>query len=712
MDAPGVSNKKRLKIALWFMMVLLLLLIARLVKVMVIDSEELENRAASQQTRNTTLSATRGKILDSTGVVLARNATAYKVVIWPSSIKDDEKERVAKELSSLLDMDYAKVLEKVNANKQEIVLARQVERETVDKIESMKLGIGVGTAIDTKRYYSSGSLFSQLLGFTNIDGEGQAGLEQKYEKYLAGKNGRMVTETDGKQNPLPYGVQEIIEATDGCDLILTTDAVMQSALEKACKEALEVNKAASVQGVIMDCTTGEIKAMTTQPDFDPNSPPRNDMALLNSLMRNRVVTDSYEPGSTFKLITLSAALDSHTVNTGTGFYCDGGCTVNGERIKCWRSGGHGSQTLYKAVQNSCNPSFVKMALSMGTETFYDYIYSFGFGSSTGSGITGESAGIVTHQKYITENTLARIGFGHSIAVTPLQLVTAVSAAVNGGKLMQPYVVDSIVAPDGTVVLKNEPKVVRRVISEETSALVRDIGESVVSEGSGKNAAIPGYRIGGKTGTAQKYGADGKIAQGKLIASFIGFAPADEPKYVCLILVDEPQVGTIFGSTVAAPFVKQVMEEVLRYAGYLPEQASTSVTVPAVKDITVAEAKRELEKIGLTATYQDDENEIVTAQVPIEGKSVQAGSGVLLYTAMTSAPSEDILGEQEDEMVIVPDVFDKTKLEANDALKAKGLIIKIDPPDQSGKAIRQSPAAGETVPKGTEVLVEFSNTGIG
>ena len=712
MDAPGVSNKKRLKIALWFMMVLLLLLIARLVKVMVIDSEELENRAASQQTRNTTLSATRGKILDSTGVVLARNATAYKVVIWPSSIKDDEKERVAKELSSLLDMDYAKVLEKVNANKQEIVLARQVERETVDKIESMKLGIGVGTAIDTKRYYSSGSLFSQLLGFTNIDGEGQAGLEQKYEKYLAGKNGRMVTETDGKQNPLPYGVQEIIEATDGCDLILTTDAVMQSALEKACKEALEVNKAASVQGVIMDCTTGEIKAMTTQPDFDPNSPPRNDMALLNSLMRNRVVTDSYEPGSTFKLITLSAALDSHTVNTGTGFYCDGGCTVNGERIKCWRSGGHGSQTLYKAVQNSCNPSFVKMALSMGTETFYDYIYSFGFGSSTGSGITGESAGIVTHQKYITENTHARIGFGHSIAVTPLQLVTAVSAAVNGGKLMQPYVVDSIVAPDGTVVLKNEPKVVRRVISEETSALVRDIGESVVSEGSGKNAAIPGYRIGGKTGTAQKYGADGKIAQGKLIASFIGFAPADEPKYVCLILVDEPQVGTIFGSTVAAPFVKQVMEEVLRYAGYLPEQASTSVTVPAVTDITVAEAKRELEKIGLTATYQDDENEIVTAQVPIEGKSVQAGSGVLLYTAMTSAPSEDISGEQEDEMVIVPDVFDKTKLEANDALKAKGLIIKIDPPDQSGKAIRQSPAAGETVPKGTEVLVEFSNTGIG
>ena len=357
MDAPGVSNKKRLKIMLGIICGLFFVLSIRLVKIMVIDGDELAGRAESQQTRNTMLSATRGKILDSTGVVLARNATAYKIVVWPKSINTDERERVARELSNLLGMDYAKVLERVSSNKQEIILARQVERDVVDKIEAMKLGNGVGTAIDTKRYYSAGSLFSQLLGFTTVDGEGQAGLEQKYDKYLAGKDGRMVTETDARSNALAYGVQELIPATDGDDIVLTTDAVMQSALEKACKEALEVNKAISVQGIIMDCTTGEIKALTTQPDFDPNSPPRSDMALLNSLMRNRVVTDSYEPGSTFKLVTLAAALDSKSVTADTGFSCDGGCIVNGERIKCWKHGGHGSQTLYKAVQNSCNPSF-------------------------------------------------------------------------------------------------------------------------------------------------------------------------------------------------------------------------------------------------------------------------------------------------------------------------------------------------------------------
>lgn len=702
MDAPGVSNKKRLKTMLGIICGLFFVLSIRLVKIMVIDGDELAGRAESQQTRNTMLSATRGKILDSTGVVLARNATAYKIVVWPKSIKTDERERVARELSNLLGMDYAKVLERVSSNKQEIILARQVERDVVDKIEAMKLGNGVGTAIDTKRYYSAGSLFSQLLGFTTVDGEGQAGLEQKYDKYLAGKDGRMVTETDARSNALAYGVQELIPATDGDDIVLTTDAVMQSALEKACKETLEVNKAISVQGIIMDCTTGEIKALTTQPDFDPNSPPRSDMALLNSLMRNRVVTDSYEPGSTFKLITLAAALDSKSVTADTGFSCDGSCIVNGERIKCWKHGGHGSQTLYKAVQNSCNPSFVRMALSMGTETFYDYIYSFGFGSSTGSGITGESAGIVTHQKYITDNTLARIGFGQSIAVTPLQLVTAVSAAVNGGNLMQPYVVDSIVAPDGTVVLKNEPTVVRRVISEETSALVREIAESVVSEGSGKNAAIPGYRVGGKTGTAQKY-EEGKIASGKLIASFIGFAPADDPEYVCLILVDEPKVGTIFGSTVAAPYVKQVMEETLRHYGYLPTENADTVSVPDLTGMTILEAKALLKEAGLYAEFQDNEEDMVTAQVPATNEVVQRGTDVLLYTAATDVDQEDTGLET----AIVPNVIGMGRLAANDALAAKGLAIRIEPEDQTGTAIRQFPAAGEEVPVGAEVLVEFS-----
>ncbi|HOS18130.1 MAG TPA: penicillin-binding transpeptidase domain-containing protein, partial [Clostridia bacterium] len=322
MGTPGVLNKKRLFAALLIMGFIYLLLIGRLASIQLFQGEELERRAEAQQTKDTALSAARGMILDATGVVLARNGTAYKVVLWPSSVNAGDRERVAKELSALLGLDYAKVLEKVNDTKhQEIILARQVERETVDAIAALKLGRGVGTAIDTKRYYTNGRLFSQLLGFTTVDGVGQAGLEQKLNEYLAGKDGEMVTETDRKNNPLAYGVQEIIEPTDGYDATLTAIAAAQGMLEKACNEALAVNKAIAVQGIIMNCKTGAILALTTQPDFDPNSPPRNDMDLLNSLMRNRVATDAYEPGSTFKLVTLAAALDSHTVNMGSGFYC-------------------------------------------------------------------------------------------------------------------------------------------------------------------------------------------------------------------------------------------------------------------------------------------------------------------------------------------------------------------------------------------------------
>lgn len=711
MGAPSVSYKKRLLAALIVVATLFAALIGRLFYIQIIQSDALQERALSQWTRDTSLSAARGNILDATGVVLAQSGTAYKVVLWPKSIEADERERVATELAELLGMDYANVLSKVSdTSKQEIILARRVEREVIDQISARKLGMGVGSAIDTKRYYPSGSLFSQLLGFTTVDGVGQSGLEQKYDKYLAGENGRMITETDRDGNTLAYGVQEIIEPVDGYNLVLTVDSVYQAALEKACKEALEVNDAKTAQGILMNCKTGELLAITTQPDYDPNDPPRNDAELLASVTRNRIVADAYEPGSTFKLITLASALDSNAIDETFSINCPGYHIVNGEKIRCWKSGGHGQQNLFEVAQNSCNPAFMAMAQAMGVETFYEYIYAFGFGSSTGSNITGEASGIVTHQKYITENTLARIGFGQSIAVTPLQLATAVSAVVNGGNLMQPYVLDRIVANDGTVILQNEPTVVRRVISEETSALVRQIAESVVSDGSGRNAAIPGYRIGGKTGTAQKY-EDGKIAEGKLVASFIGFAPADDPEFVCLILVDEPQVGTIFGSTVAAPFVKQMLEETLRHAGYLPEGSEESVAVPALTGLTIAEAEDALEELGLVATVQDDPSELVTAQVPAEGQSAVKGSGVLLYTESTGIEHSEE-GSNESELVTVPNVVGMTRLAASDALAAKGLKIRISPEDQTGKAIRQSPAAGESVAAGTEILVEFSDTNIG
>ncbi|MEN6471499.1 MAG: penicillin-binding transpeptidase domain-containing protein [Clostridiaceae bacterium] len=707
MAAPSVSNKKRLLWTLGAIALVFAILLGRIFYIQVVWSDELQQKALSQWTRDTSLTAERGMILDTNGVVLAQSGTAYKVLVWPQRVGDADRVRVARELSELLELDYESVLAKVSdQTKMEIILKRAVERDMVDKIIALKLGAGVGTAVDIKRYYPLSSTFSQLIGFTTVDGAGQAGLEQKYDKYLSGENGRMIAETDGRGNPLPYGIEEIISPWNGARLVLTTDSAVQSILEKELKLAFGVNSAKNAQCIIMNCKTGEIVALGSYPDFDLNNPPRNDLNTLRDLMRNRIVADAYEPGSTFKIVTLSAALDSQTVSTASGYYCPGFKIVNGEKVRCWKSGGHGSQELIKAVQNSCNVAFMTMALAMGRETFYDYIYEFGFGSVTGSGIQGEAGGIVTQEKYITENTLARIGFGQSIAVTPLQLATAVCAAVNGGELMQPYVVKQIVASSGEILLENTPTVVRRVISEETSATVRAILESVVTEGSGRNAGIPGYRVGGKTGTAQKY-ENGRVADGKLIASFIGFAPADDPEFVCLLLVDEPQVGTVFGSTVAAPFVKVILEETLRHYGYLPEGSGESVTVPDVTGLSVSDAKHALEDVGLTADYQATDT--VTAQVPAAGSVVNKGSDVLLYTESTTAETS---AHQEAETVTVPDVTNKSRLDAHDILAKEGLTIRIDPPDQSGLAIRQNPAAGTVVEAGTEVFVEFSAAQMG
>ena len=373
MAGPTVSGKKRLFVALGGIAFIFILLIIRLFWIQIIDGKRLSEMAQEQQTQDTSLSAARGTITDTNGVVLAQSGTAYKVLLNPYQLsrKQEDLPRIVRELSDILDLDSEYVMKqatKKNSNDvyyKEVILKRQVEREVVDEIKSRMLGSGVYTAIDSKRYYPEGSLFSQLLGFTTVDGTGQAGLEQKYNKYLAGENGRMITETDANHKAIAYGSQEILDPEDGYDIKLTTDSVVESFLEKALKEALEVNKAETAQGIIMSCKTGRIIAMSTQPDFDPNDPPRSDVATLNALSRNRIVADAYEPGSTFKIITLSAALDSGKVTSANEYNCGGSYTVNGERIKCWKSGGHGHETLKKAVQNSCNPAFMQMALSMG-----------------------------------------------------------------------------------------------------------------------------------------------------------------------------------------------------------------------------------------------------------------------------------------------------------------------------------------------------------
>ncbi|MCR5808463.1 MAG: PASTA domain-containing protein [Clostridiales bacterium] len=680
---------------------LFLLLTGFLFVIQVIMGPKLQRSALSQWTRTTTISAARGEILDRTGKVLATNAGVYKVVVWPNLMADNDRVRAATELSKVLGIDYETVLRRCSSTRyQEIVLKRQVDSATCDAIRALKLGRGVGVADDSKRYYPMGSLLSQVIGFTNIDNSGQAGLELSYNEYLAGTDGRMIAETDSSGNLVAYGVVDLIDPIDGLKLTVTCDSVIESYLENALAEAMEVNNAKSAQGIVMDCRTGAILAISTQPGYDPNDPPRNDLEKLAELSRNRIVTDVYEPGSTFKIITLSAAIDSGAADLDSSFFCGGKYLVNGESIHCWRLAGHGSQDLTQAAENSCNCAFMQMALRMGKETFYDYIYSFGFGRSTESGLLGETSGIVTHQKYITDNDLARIGFGQSIAVTPIQLASAVCAAVNGGELHQPHIIERMTDKDGNVVYSANTAPIRRVISEETSAKVRRILQSVVDNGTGRNCKIAGYSVGGKTGTAQKYDEYGRVAQGNYICSFIGFAPAEDPRYVCLILVDEPRVSSIFGSTVAAPFVKNVLEDLLHYSGVTPNTAQETVQVPDVTGLTAAEAKEKLEALGLFGVSQSSGE--ILAQVPAAGETVAAGFQILLYTGV----NEDEPDEPYMEYVEMPDLKGKTPLQVYDILTGLGLVPVFENDDPSGEAYDQSISPDSIVAVGQRVLVLF------
>ena len=671
--------------------------------IMVVLGPERLEVAVQQWTRTSTITANRGQIVDCNGKVLATTGAVYKILLWPKNITSGSEERVARELSDALDLDFDYVYKcATNKTRSEFVIKRQVDSKTVSNVRSLKLS-GVGIANDSKRYYPYGTLLSQVIGFTTRDNVGQSGLELKYDKYLTGSDGKLISETDSSGNPLAYGYTQYEDPIDGAKIVLTVDQVFQSYLENALEEALSVNNASSAQGIILDVNTGAIKAISTKPDYDPNDPPRNDLEQLAELSRNRLVTDVYEPGSTFKILTLAAAIDSGNADLNSTFFCNGGYIVNGERIKCWKHAGHGSQDLTKATENSCNCCFMQLALRMGVSEFYDYLYAFGLGQKTGDIFDGESSGIVTNEKYVTENDLARIGFGQSVAVTPVQLAAAVSAAVNGGYLYSPYIVEQVVSSDGTVIEQADPSPVRQVISGETSATVRQILQSVVDNGTGRNAKIEGYYVGGKTGTAQKYDEYGRVSAGSYICSFIGFAPADDPQYLCLILVDEPHVGSIFGSTVAAPFVRRVLSEILPYSGIQPSHLSETVTVPNVLGLTTEEANKELAKVGLIGFYECADE--VTLQLPAAGETVVKGSSVLLYTG-----SDDVNIDNEPViaplMVEMPNLMDMTAVQAYNALTALGLNMVCSPEDPHGVVLGQSIYAGTMVEYGSSVTLYF------
>ena len=695
--------RKRVLTLLVILIFLFGILACRIAYLTTARSAELTSRGVRQWTREGTVYARRGNILDTNGQTLVMSATAYIVSVEPGKVRDAEA--FARIVSPILGLSEEKVAEKAaNRGKSSVTLKRQVSRETADRLRQLKQSKDAETAEaasallfdeDVRRVYLRGAFLTQTLGLVNVDGVGQSGLEQQYETLLRGEAGRSMRSVDGKARPIYDSGNLYIEPQDGSTVRLTIDATIQEIVEKAMRECYEVNKAQAVHAIAMDVYTGAVLAMCSKPDYDPNDPPRDQLDALQSLMRIRLISDSYEPGSTFKILTAAAALDSGVTAPEDGFYCSGKIKVDGDTIKCWGNP-HKAETMAQALQNSCNPVFVELALRMGTERFYQYLHAFGLGAKTCIDLQGEESGILIPVNSVKNVDLARIGFGQSVAVTPVQLLTAACSVVNGGRLMRPYLLKEAVSPDGTVLYRTSPKVVSTPISEETSLTMPKLLEDVVAIGGAKNARIPGYRIGGKTGTAQVY-KDGRIVRNVHIGSFLGFAPADDPRIALLVIVDEADTPVDYGGTTAAPFARQILADVLPYLGYQPDgdDGSEPVQVADVIGLPLWEARKTLSALGLKV-LDDGGSGSVTAQMPSAGAKLRTGGQMMLYTYEEALPETETL-------VCVPDVSGKSIAYAASLLRQRGLEMEID---GSGFAVSQEPAAGSFLAPDSVVLVHF------
>lgn len=695
--------RKRVFALLMMLAFLFSLLTLRIAYLTTARSSELTQRGISQWTREGTVYARRGSILDTNGQTLVISATAYIVSADPRKVSDISL--FTQTVCPILDLSEESVTQKLSdRTKASVILKRQVSREKADELRSLQASAGEAVAEqleallfdeDVRRAYPRGAFLTQTLGLTNVDSVGQSGLELQYESLLRGTAGVSLRSVDGKSQPIYDSGNLYIEPQDGNSIKLTIDATIQDICEKAMRECYDVNKAQAVHLIAMDPYTGAILAMCSKPDYDPNDPPRDQTDALTQLMRIRLISDSYEPGSTFKILTAAAALDAGVTTPEDGFYCSAKITVDGDTIRCWGSP-HKDETMAEALQNSCNPVFVELALRLGTERMYQYLHAFGLGSKTNVDLQGEGSGILIPVQSVKNVDLARIGFGQSVAVTPIQMITAACAVINGGRLMQPYLLKEAIAPDGTVLYRTQPKVVSTPISEETSATMRELLELVVSEGGAKNAAIEGYRIGGKTGTAQVY-KDGRIARDVHIGSFLGFAPADDPRIALLVIVDEADVPVDYGGTTAAPFARQILADVLPYLGCKPssQDEREEIAVEDVVGLPLWQARKVIAEQGFSV-LDDGAGDTVTAQMPSGGGKLIEGGQVMLYTYTDDPP-------QTEELVCVPDVEGLSIARAASLLRQRGLDMTIE---GTGFAIRQEPAAGQYVEQGGVVRVVF------
>lgn len=702
---PELKVRKRMLLLTVMLGVFFLLTAGRLWQLTVLRSDELTQRGVRQWTKEGIVTARRGSILDRNGNVLALSATSYMVCADPRLVTDIDL--FLDTLGSVLPLDRETAAKRLSdKTKGSVILKRQVTRATVDEIRQLKAEADAKAGLkaisfdeDARRWYPYGTLLSQVLGLTNVDSLGQSGIEQQYEAVLAGREGSYLRQVDARNRVLGGSEGWYIPSQQGSTLKMTVDATIQQICEKAMRECVEVNNAESVLCLVSDVRTGAILAMCMKPDYDPNEPPRNDAAALTELMRITAISDVYEPGSTFKILTAAAALDSGVTNPEDHFYCSAKVTVDGDTIRCWGRP-HGAETMAEGLQNSCNPVFVELALRMGTDTFYRYLTSFGLGKKTGIDLPGESGGILIGSRYVKNVDLARIGFGQSVAVTPLQLMMAANAAINGGKLMKPFLVSEVQDEGGQVLQRFNPTVVATPIKPETSVTLRGLLENVVENGGGKNAKVVGYRVGGKTGTAQVY-KEGRIVRDVHIGSFYGFAPADDPLISVLVVVKEAQVPVDYGGTTAAPFARQILADALAYMQIPPisDETAEAVTVPDTTGLTISAARRTLAEVGLEL-LDDGRADVVLEQLPPAGATLMKGGHVMVYTASDGGLTPETL-------VRVPGLAGLSDVDCARMTRLRGLTIQME---GTGLCVRQSPAEGEYVAPGTCVTVTLSPLG--
>ena len=716
--------------------VMFVLLFFRLFDLQITRHEELQSKAVNQQTRRTVVTASRGTIYDTAGNILAISSSAETIILSPleinNALNDTEnpvtwtKDSLAAGLAEILGKDAASIRKRMdNVKSQYELIQLRADEEVAAKVrayvEENKIS-GVHLVADTKRYYPYGSLAAQVIGFVGDDNTGLYGLEAYYEEELEGQSGLVISAKDQAENDMLYTYEQYFAAKNGSDLTLTLDTTIQYYLEKGLEAMTDKFSAANgASGIVMNAKTGGIMAMASYPNYDLNDfltvsdqtlqerigRGENTLAEMQLLQwRNKALNDTYEPGSTFKILTLSAALEEGVVDKTTTVNCGGSVNISGYTIHCSNKNGHGLQTLVQSVGNSCNPAFINYGLRIGNEKFYEYMRSFGLMNTTGIDLGGEAVGVFAADSSFTQLDLACYAFGQNFTVTPLTLIAAQAACVNGGYLHTPYLVERITDSDGNVTYRHDSTPVRQVISEQTSATVRECLEYVVASGTGKNGQVAGYRIGGKTGTADK----GQT--GDVVVSFLCFAPADDPQVIMLITMDTPSRATgtyVSGGNMVAPTASTVMAEVLPYLGIEPSYSAEELlgmdtTVPNVIGSTVEQAKEKLKERALSYKIVGD-GDTITDQTPAGGAIIPGKSTVILY-ASAAKPTDKC---------VVPHLLGKTPSEANTAATAAGLLIRFSGTTGSeSSAIRvlsQSIDEGTEVDAGTVITVQLGDTSV-